>query len=282
MSAVMDVKQSRWHAISHALLLGASLLAQLWLVGLLVLALAPATLFYISALLLVAGLLLLAVLKPLCRMLFRVSAVPAWMELLAANHANALSLPKPQLYQLATPGINAFALSGIGRAGIILFHSQIIRQLTQDEIEAVIAHELAHLSARHSTVMTFLQGMAMPVVLPLALCLSLCVWMLPGKRSIRNSFINAYSVCSVLIFPLSSACIAVVSRQWEYRADAVAARLVGSHRYVATLRCLHGMFFQHPDMLSMTVMSARASRCDEWGISHPGLGRRIAALRESV
>lgn len=282
MNADLQVKKAGRHAGFYVLLLGASLLAQVWVVGLWVFVLTPATLLHISVLLLVFGLFVLAGLNPLCRLLFRLRPVPEWMETMAARHAQVLSIARPQLYQFTATGINAFALSGTGRAGVILFHPQIIKQLTQDEIEAVIAHELAHLSERHSSVMTFLQGMAMPLVVPVALLVGTLRFLLPGKCSFRLCFVNAYSLCSVVFFPLTGALIALVSRHWEYRADAIAARLVGTHRYISTLRCLHGMFFQHPDMLSITVMTARSARRDEWILSHPGLGARIEALRQTA
>lgn len=280
MNADLHVKKAGHHAGFYVLLLGASLLAQVWVVGLWVFVLTPATLLHISVLLLVFGLLVLAGLNPLCRLLFRLRPVPEWMETMAARHAQALSIARPQLYQFSATGINAFALSGTGRAGVILFHPQIIKQLTQDEIEAVIAHELAHLSERHSSVMTFLQGMAMPLVVPVALLVGTLRFLLPGKCSFRLCFVNAYSLCSMVLFPLTGALIALVSRHWEYRADVIAARLVGTHRYISTLSCLQGMFFQHPDMLSLAVMTARESWRDKWILSHPDLGRRIAALRQ--
>lgn len=274
----VSMNKTLLHSGIYALLLGASLVAHVWAAGLWFFSLETATLMIISVVLVVCGFVALAAVKQLCRFLFRLATVPAWMEVLAQRHAQALSLARPQLYQLSGTGINAFALSGLGGTGIILFHTNIIRQLTQDEIEAVIAHELAHLSERHSTVMTFLQGMAMPLVVPAALLVGSMISLLYGVRGFRVYFVNAYSLFSLSLFPLTSILIALVSRHWEYRADAIAAQLVGSDRYIAALRCLHGMFFQHPDLLSMTVMAAHENRRDEWALSHPGLHKRIAAL----
>jgi len=274
------VKKTILHSSLYALVLGASLIGHVWAAGLLFFSLEAATLFKISAVLLACGLVALFAIRQLCRFFFQPGAVPAWMEVLAGRHAQALSLARPQLYQLSGAGINAFALSGVGGPGIILFHSQVISQLTQDEIEAVIAHELAHLSERHSSVMTFLQGMAMPLVVPAALLASSMISLLYGTGRFRVYLVHAYSLFNLSLFPLTSVLIAIVSRHWEYRADAIAASLVGPDRYIAALRCLHGMFFQHPDLLSMTVMAAQETRRNEWTLSHPGLDKRIEALRQ--
>lgn len=228
---------------------------------------------------LLVGLFGLFLLRPLCRLLMADVDLPAWLHRLVSELSNRLGIQKPALHPLSAEGINAFALGDARTGGVVFFHRQMLLQLTQDEVEAVLAHELAHLDAGHTMMMTFLQGMTAPLLAPVAVCASLFISMLFGIRGIRQHFIQIYHMLNVLLFPLTSLLIALVMRQWEYAADAQAARMVGKAKYIAALQCLHGSFFQQPDLLSLSSSRAFPEN-DQWALSHPRLKQRIQALRE--
>ena len=185
------------------------------------------------------------------------------------------------IYALSDDGINAFALGDAGAGGVVFLHEQVLAHLTQDEVESVLAHELSHLAAGHATLMTFLQGMTAPLIAPAATLAGLFMSMLFGMRGVRQHFLQVYHVLSVLLFPLTSLLIALMMRHWEYAADRQASRLVGKAKYIAALQCLHGSFFQHPDLLSYSAGQATPDADKEqWALSHPSLKQRIHALRE--
>ena len=264
--------------LSLPVLIG-SLLGHVWLYMTYLLGFPVLWLLVTAGCLLFFALLSLLLLRVVCRSLFVPVTVPPWMQLIVRQLSHRLGISQPGLYGLSTEGINAFALGDARKSGVVFFHVQMLAHLTQDEVESVLAHELVHLASGHAMLMTFLQGMTAPLIAPLAACTGLFMSLLFGVRGFKQHFIQVYHMLSVLLFPVTTVLIALVMRQWEYAADAQAARLVGKTKYIAALQCLHGSFFQHPDLLNLTT-GQPASNNDQWALSHPSLKQRIHALRE--
>jgi heat shock protein HtpX len=256
-----------------------SLLGHIWVYSSYLLGFSNTWMVIIAGGLLVFAALCLLLLRMFCRRLFKRAMFPAWMMQFVAQLSGRLGIRQPALYALATEGINAFALGDAGSSGVVFFHGPLLAHLTQDEVESVLAHEFSHLAAGHARVMTFLQGMTAPLLAPPAACVAFFMSLLFGIRGFRQHFVQVYHMLSVLLFPLTTLLIALVMRQWEYAADAQAARLVGKAKYITALQCLHGSFFQHPDLLNLSPAQVDSQK-DQWALSHPSLKQRIHALRE--
>lgn len=256
-----------------------SLLGHVWIYSYYLLGLHAADILLVMGGMLLVALPSLFLLRPLCRIFFVVPELPPWTQQQISHLSHRLGIPEPALYPLSAEGINAFALGDARTGSVVFFHRQMLSQLTQDEVEAVLAHELAHLDAGHAMLMTFIQGMTVPLLLPIAACASLFMSMLFGIRNIRQHLVQIYHILNVLLFPVTSFLVALVMRQWEYSADAQAARLVGKAKYISALQCLHGSFFQQPDLLNLASSRALPEN-DQWALSHPRLKQRIQALRE--
>jgi heat shock protein HtpX len=256
-----------------------SLLGHVWVYTTYLLRFPIAWTLFIAGCLIFFALLCLLLLRLLCRSLFVRATSPEWMRQLVTQLSHRLGISQPELYVLSTEGMNAFALGDARTSGVVFFHMQMLAHLTQDEVESVLAHELVHLASGHAMLMTFLQGMTAPLIAPLAACAGFFMSLLFGIRGFKQHFIQVYHMLSVLLFPVTTMLIALVMRQWEYAADEQAARLVGKAKYIAALQCLHGSFFQHPDLLNLSA-GHPASDNDQWALSHPSLKQRIHALRE--
>lgn len=256
-----------------------SLLGQLWFYAGYLLDVPLSRVFMLMGVLVFIALSCLFLIRQVCRQLFARVELSGWISQLVSQLSHRLGMRQPDLYALSAEGINAFALGDARLGGVVFFHGQMLSQLTQDEVESVLAHELTHLDAGHAMLMTFLQGMSMPLLAPVAACAGLFMSLLFGIRGFRQHFIQVYHMLNILLFPVTSFLIAVVMRQWEYEADAQAARLVGREKYIAVLQCLHGSFFQHPDLLNL-ASSRNSKGNDQWALSHPRLKQRIHALRE--
>lgn len=256
-----------------------SLLGHVWLYMTYLLGLPPTWILLMAGCLLFIALVGLLLLRPVCRLLFARAELSGWISQLVRQLSHRLGMRQPELYALSAEGINAFALGDAWTGGVVFFHEQMLSQLTQDEVEAVLAHELTHLDAGHAMLMTYLQGMTAPMLAPAAACAGLFMSLLFGIQGFRQHFIQVYHLLNILLFPVTTILIAVVMRQWEYTADAQAARLVGKAKYIAALQCLHGSFFQHPDLLNLSA-SRSPTENDQWALSHPRLKQRIHALRD--
>lgn len=256
-----------------------SLLAHVWVYARYLLGLGSTSILIIACGMLLVALLGLFLLRSFCRMLFVKTELPPWTRHLVLQLSQRMDIRAPVLYALTAEGINAFALGDVRTGGVVFFHRQMLLQLTPDEVEAVLAHEFVHLEAGHTMLMTFMQGMTAPLLAPAAICASLFMSMLFGIRGLRQRFIQIYHTLNVLLFPATSLLVALVMRQWEYAADARAARLVGKAKYIAALQCLNGSFFQQPDLLNLDTIRTLPGN-DQWALSHPRLKQRIQALRD--
>jgi len=254
---------------------------QLYIYGAYLWDLSVAQIAVIFCIMLAAGLLTTIFARWLCRLIFfPSSSLPAWVSSFLARQADVLSMITPEILLSRTAGINAFAISDLLHHGILVVQQEIFTQLTQDEIEAVLAHELSHLKLRHAVVLTVLQGMCIVPLLPLILLATALIALIYDTKIYRSIFLTLQSVFILIIFPLPGIFIATITRYWEYSADKMAATIVGKEKYIAALRCLHGSFFQHPNLLSATTLTKTRISKEGWALSHPGLMQRINALRD--
>ncbi|VAX01496.1 hypothetical protein MNBD_GAMMA21-2671 [hydrothermal vent metagenome] len=214
-----------------------------------------------------------------------------WLSVMNQQLSIRANIMQPEICILNTVGINAFALDSIFGRGYVLLHGQIFTSLTQDEVEAVLAHEISHIAKGHASILTFVQGMTVVFTLPVAFILSVATGIFTGFAHFRRRLIKLNSLILFLSFPFTSLLVMFVTRQWEYEADRHAAEMIGRQQYLQVLRCLHGSFFQHPNLLSRSAwLSSHAGNdtnvLNKWlkrpvsGLSHPSLAQRINALQE--
>ena len=194
--------------------------------------------------------------------------------------ARRFNLLQPEIHTLNTPGLNAFALQGLSKRGHILLNASVLTQLNQDEVEAVLAHECSHIADYHAMMLTVVQGMTLPMTLPIAVCAGLFYAFIYGLDKFRSAILTLNHIMTVLLFPLTSIGIALFTRYWEFEADRQAAQAVGTEKYISALQCLHGSFFQHPNLLEISAGTGIRENRYGWALSHPSLAQRINALLE--
>lgn len=131
-----------------------------------------------------------------------------------------MNMPMPRL-MIADMGVpNAFAV-GRKKAGTVVVSRELIQTLDQQEIEGVLAHELAHIRNRDVVMMILGQSIASLVGIVVYYAM-----MFGGRRNI-GSFILAYfgaMVAQMLVLVF----VRAISRYREYVADADAANAIGS------------------------------------------------------
>lgn len=88
----------------------------------------------------------------------------AWLRDWANQVAADLELPRVEIFITQDPYINAYAF-GFVRPYTIVLHSGSIRYLTQDELRAVLVHEMAHVKYCHTIVsLYFLPFFQLPII----------------------------------------------------------------------------------------------------------------------
>ncbi len=132
-------------------------------------------------------------------------------------------IPKPRFYKNSMEAPNAFATGRNPEKGVVCLTEGLMEQLNQDEIEGVIAHELAHIKNRDSLV----NAAAATIAGAVAIIAEMAFWgaMFSGGRD-RGEIASA-AVFMVLVPVISMIIRTAVSRTMEYRADSAAVRIHG-------------------------------------------------------
>ena len=249
-----------------------TIFAQLWLLNDLLLDFPQGDLFLLFGILLASGLLFALACRRICRLIADRSVLPpVWLTPMLNALARRFEIRPPEIHTLNSPGLNAFALQGLSRRGHILLNVAMLTQLNQDEVEAVLAHECSHIASYHAMMLTVVQGMTLPMTLPIAVGAGLFYAFIYGLDKFRSAVLTLNHIMTVLLFPLTSIGLALFTRYWEFEADRQAAQAVGTEKYISVLQCLHGSFFQHPNLLEISAGSSGRENRYAWALSHPSL-----------
>jgi heat shock protein HtpX len=133
-------------------------------------------------------------------------------------------IPMPRLYVIPDPALNAFATGRSPRHAAVAATEGILRALSREELEGVLAHELAHVLNRDtliSTVAATLAGAISYLAHPFMLLGG-------GHRDDEDRPNPLVGLAAMILAPLAAMLIqAAVSRSREFGADGTGARLVG-------------------------------------------------------
>jgi len=187
-------------------------------------------------------------------------------------------LPVPQLQFTATAGSLAYAIGSTPQRSMIALEESFLNALSVDEVDAILAHELGHISLGHSAQLTLLHGAVLPLMLPLAGLFAVV------SGGLRRRFAvpvlrGALLLLPYVFLPLTSLLVLFCMRRWEYAADRFAVELVGKSAVLATLRSLHGVFMPEASWSQLTAFNERGlHRLFKQFSTHPSIPQRITAL----
>lgn len=211
-----------------------------------------------------------------------------WLLATVRRQAEAAGIGMPEVAVYDAPEINAFATGANRNAALVAVSTGLIRAMSRDEAEAVLAHEISHVANGDMVTMALIQGVLNTFVLFAARIVG--GWidaMLGGQRESRGPGIFYFVVVMVLdvVFGLIASMIAMAfSRYREFRADAGGAQLAGRHKMIAALQRLSQTYGQ--STLPNQVQAFGISGAVGHGLSrlmrsHPPLEERIEALRNA-
>lgn len=138
------------------------------------------------------------------------------------------NLPMPRLYIINDPQPNAFATGRSPQHAAVAVNTGLLDMLNREEVEAVVAHELAHVKYRDTLTMTIVATVAGAIMMLVQIAQFASFF--GGGRSDDDEGVNPIVFIAMLIVaPLAATLIQMaVSRAREFEADAMAARLTGS------------------------------------------------------
>ncbi|NHN43248.1 M48 family metalloprotease [Halorubellus sp. JP-L1] len=188
-----------------------------------------------------------------------------------------MGIDKPRL-MVADMGVpNAFAVGRKG-AGTVVVSTELLRILDRDEVDGVLAHELAHIANRDVVMMVLGQGIASVVGI-----VAQFVVLLAGDNDLADFFL-AIIVGNVVQFIVMLFVLAI-SRYREYVADADARRAIGSGDPLARAlekisRGAEGRESKVDDQVSaLCIFGDGGSMLSKLVSTHPPMEKRIERLR---
>ena len=204
----------------------------------------------------------------------------AWLLQTVENQARQWNLKTPEVAIYDSPDPNAFATGATRNSSLVAVSTGLLHRMTRDEVEAVLAHEMAHVGNGDMVTLTLIQGVVNTFVVFFARIIAGIVAQTRNGNESENHngiYFAVNFVLQLLFGFLASIIVMWFSRQREYRADAGAAKLVGAPKMIAALQRLKGQGNDLPQ--NMTAMGIASDNKDSLLSTHPSLDNRIARLQ---
>lgn len=211
----------------------------------------------------------------------------AWLVETVRQQAEAAGIGMPDVGIFDSPDPNAFATGANKNASLVAVSTGLLHNMNQDEVEAVLGHEIAHIANGDMVTLTLIQGVVNTFVIFLSrIVAGIITNVLQGNNNdesdaaVENSgtfFIVSFILQIVFGF-LASMIVAWFSRQREFRADEGGARLAGTSKMIGALQALQNQHSDEdlPGNLAAFGISGKVSNLFS---THPPLEARIDALR---
>ena len=192
-------------------------------------------------------------------------------------------MPEVAIYE--SPEMNAFATGPSKNNSLVAVSTGLMHNMTRDEAEAVLAHEVSHVANGDMVTLTLIQGVVNTFVIFISKVLAGIVDnFLNSDEEGENSggswtYFIFDMIFQVIFGILASVVVAYFSRKREFAADSGAAQLVGAHKMRAALERLRN---NHESQLEGSMMAfgiASGKSIADMFASHPPLEQRINALK---
>jgi heat shock protein HtpX len=212
------------------------------------------------------------------------SADEAWIVETVRKLAEKANIGMPEV-GIFEGDPNAFATGAFKNSALVAVSTGLLTGMTREEIEAVIAHEVAHIANGDMVTMTLIQGVMNTFVVFLSRVIAYGVDSFLRKGEERSSgpgmsYMITTIVLDILLGFAAAIVVAWFSRHREFRADAGAAQLLGRRQpMINALARLGGM---HPGELPKSVAAfGIAGGVGQLFATHPPIEERISALQNA-
>ncbi len=202
-----------------------------------------------------------------------------WLVSTVKAQAARAGIGMPEVAIYDSPEINAFATGANRNSALVAVSAGLLRQLSADEAEAVLGHEVSHIANGDMVTLSLMQGVLNTFVFFFARLVAQMM-----NRGNNNAFVyfTTVMVFQAVFGVLASIVVMAFSRYREYRADAGGASLAGRAKMIAALQKLqagHGESQLEGQLTAFGISGKRATA--ELFMSHPPIEKRIAALQNA-
>ena len=214
------------------------------------------------------------------------TAAEQWLVETVRRQAKQAGIGMPEVAIYDSPDINAFATGMNRNNALVAVSTGLLSNMSRDEAEAVLGHEVTHVANGDMVTLTLIQGVVNTFVIFLARVAGFVVDSFLRRDQESSGPGIGYWVTSIVaeivLGILASMIVMWFSRQREFRADAGGARLAGRDKMIAALEALkraHEPAALPNQMAAFGINGGIGSGLKRLFMSHPPLEERIAALQ---
>jgi len=206
-----------------------------------------------------------------------------WLMETIRKYAADAGIKMPEVGIYDAPDVNAFATGMTRNSSLVAVSSGLLRQMSREEAEAVLGHEIAHVANGDMVTLALIQGVVNTFVMFLSRVIGHTVDRVVFKNEQGHgpAFFVTMIVAELVLGILASIIVMWFSRQREFRADRGGASLAGRGAMIAALERLNSLH-PHPLPDKMAAFGIAGGSPQGWKrlfMTHPPLEERIAALR---
>jgi len=206
-----------------------------------------------------------------------------WLVDTVARLARQANIGMPEVGMFQQHEANAFATGMSKNSALVAVSTGLLETMSADEVEAVLGHEITHVSNGDMVTMALMQGVVNTFVYFFATIIGHVVDRVVFKteRGYGPAYYITQIAAQLVLGILASMLVMWFSRRREFRADAGGAALAGRQKMIGALRALQRSHEPSalPDQLA--AFGINGGGVMRLFMSHPPLEERIAALHNS-
>jgi len=205
-----------------------------------------------------------------------------WLVDTVRRQAEKSGIRMPEVAIYDAPDVNAFATGMSKNNALVAVSTGLLRNMTRNEVEAVLGHEVAHIANGDMVTMALVQGVVNTFVIFFARIAGHFVdrVILKNEEGHGIGYFVASFIFEIIFGILASIITMWFSRRREFHADNGGAYLAGKENMIAALRRLQSMQPGHlPDQMAAFGISNQKSKLGALFMTHPDLQDRIDALQ---
>ncbi len=209
-----------------------------------------------------------------------------WLIETIRKYSEKAGIKMPEVGIYDSPEVNAFATGMSKNSSLIAVSTGLLQQMTRQEAEAVLGHEVAHAANGDMVTLALIQGVVNTFVMFLSRVIGHLVDRVVFKteRGQGPAFFVTMIIAELVLGILASVIVMYFSRQREFRADQGGASLAGRQNMIAALERLNSLHPQPlPDkMAAFGIAGGGGGGLKRLFMTHPPLEERIEALRRQT
>ncbi len=205
-----------------------------------------------------------------------------WLIETVKRQADQAGIGMPEVGIFPSNSVNAFATGLSRNNALVAVSSGLLSQMTTEEAEAVLGHEVAHVANGDMITLGLIQGVVNTFVIFLSRIIGFFVdrVILKNERGLGIGYFISSIVAQMILSVFATMIVMWFSRRREFRADEGGADLAGREQMIAALKRLQGDSADDlpAEFAAFGISGGRPTGFRALFMSHPPLEERIAAL----